>query len=182
MLQAHTGWALRPVAGLMHPRDFLAGLAFRHFHSTQYIRHGSRPEYTPEPDLVHEALGHLPMLLNPDFAAMAQAIGEASLDATEAQIWHLTKVYWYTVEFGAVREGAEHKAFGAGILSSIDELEHFGAGRAEFAPFDPACPQPKMSYKDGVQQRYFVLDGFREGTRQLRAYAAAREGGAGLSR
>ena len=79
------------------------GLAFRHFHSTQYVRHSSRPEYTPEPDLVHEALGHLPMLLNPDFAAMAQAIGEASLDATEAQIWHLTKVYWYTVEFGVVR-------------------------------------------------------------------------------
>ena len=78
----------------------------------------------------------------------------------------------------AGREGAEHKAFGAGILSSIDELEHFGAGRAEFAPFDPSCPQPKMSYKDGVQQRYFVLDGFREGTRQLRAYAAAH-GGAG---
>ena len=56
-MQAETGWGVRPVAGLLHPRDFLNGLYFRTFHSTQYMRHHSQPTYTPEPDLVHELLG-----------------------------------------------------------------------------------------------------------------------------
>jgi phenylalanine-4-hydroxylase len=59
VIQARTGWTIRPVAGLMHPRDFLNGLAFKTFHSTQYMRHPSKPSYTPEPDVCHELLGAL---------------------------------------------------------------------------------------------------------------------------
>lgn len=61
------------------------------------MRHPSKPSYTPEPDVVHELIGHLPLLADPGFAAMAQALGEASLGVDDKQIWHLTKVYWYTV-------------------------------------------------------------------------------------
>ncbi|WIA37157.1 hypothetical protein OEZ86_014117 [Tetradesmus obliquus] len=173
VLQQSSGWQVRPVAGLMHPRDFLNGLAFKYFHSTQYMRHASKPHYTPEPDVVHELIGHVPMLADPTFAEMVQAIGVASLGADEKQIWHLTKVYWYTVEFGVVREAGDIKAFGSGILSSFGELEYMGQGRAELAPFDPFSAQPKMSYKDGYQKRYFVLDSFQTGLDQLRQFAAS---------
>eukprot|EP00884_Botryococcus_braunii_P008605 jgi/Botrbrau1/17746/Bobra.0127s0010.2 len=116
ILRERTGWQIRPVAGLLHPRDFLNGLAFKTFHSTQYMRHASNPMYTPEPDVCHELLGHVPMLADPAFCDLAYTIGVASLAANEKQIWHLTKLYWYTVEFGVVREGGEIRAFGAGTL------------------------------------------------------------------
>ena len=82
------------------------------------------------------------------------------------------QLYWYTVEFGVVREGGEIKAFGAGVLSSFGELQHMAAGGAELARFDPFAPQPKMSYKDGYQTRYFVLDSFEDGAAKLKAYCS----------
>jgi phenylalanine-4-hydroxylase len=170
VLTRATGFQIRPVAGLLRPRDFLNGLAFRTFHSTQYMRHHSSPRYTPEPDVVHELIGHVPMLADPAYADLVHQIGIASLTADEKQIWHLTKVYWYTVEFGVVREGGGVKAFGAGVLSSFGELQHMAAGRAELVPLDVAAPLPRMSYKDGYQQRYFVLDSFEEGAAHLKAY------------
>ncbi|KXZ45337.1 hypothetical protein GPECTOR_56g434 [Gonium pectorale] len=173
VLQCSTGWTVRPVAGLMHPRHFLAGLAFKHFHSTQYMRHPSKPNYTPEPDVVHELIGHVPLLADPAYSQLVQAIGAASLGADDKTIWHLTKVYWYTVEFGVVREGGGIKAFGAGILSSYGELEHMASGAAALEPLDPFRPLPKMSYKDGYQSRYFVLDSFEAGASLLHSYAAS---------
>lgn len=171
ILKERTGWQIRPVAGLLHPRDFLNGLAFKYFHSTQYIRHGSNPMYTPEPDLCHELLGHVPMLADPAFAELAHAIGVASLGASEKEIWHLTKLYWYTVEFGVVKEGDELKAFGAGLLSSFGELEWLQSGHPAFLELDPFSKLPKMSYKDGYQKTYFLCASFPDVAEKLRAYA-----------
>lgn len=177
VLRERTGWRVRPVAGLLHPRDFLNGLAFKYFHSTQYIRHGSNPMYTPEPDVCHELLGHVPMLADPAFADVAQQIGLASLGASKKDIWHLTKLYWYTVEFGTIEEEGEVRAFGAGLLSSYGELEYMRSGHEgrvpEFVPLDPFKKMPKMSYKDGFQKTYFRCSSFADAAQKLRTYAAS---------
>eukprot|EP00759_Apiculatamorpha_spiralis_P021294 PhF_6_TR26209/c0_g1_i3/m.37344/K00500/phhA, PAH; phenylalanine-4-hydroxylase len=171
-LESRTGFTLRPVCGLLSPRDFLAGLAFRVFHSTQYIRHHSKPLYTPEPDVVHEVLGHCPMFADPDFADFSQQIGLASLGASDEEIKRLASCYWFTVEFGMVKEGGAHKAYGAGILSSFGELEYSVSDKPKYLPFDPyvaaITPYPITKF----QPLYFVSRSFKDMTKDLQEYAA----------
>ena len=123
-LKQRTGWRLKPVGGLLTQREFLNGLAFRIFHSTQYIRHHAEPLYTPEPDVVHELMGHAPMFAHQEFADFSQEIGLASLGASEVELKRLAAIYWFTIEFGMCNQGGTPKAYGAGILSSVGELEY----------------------------------------------------------
>lgn len=138
VLTARTGFRMQPVAGLVSARDFLGALADGVFSSTQYVRHHSRPYYTPEPDIVHELMGHAPMLAIPEFAKLSRKIGQGSLKATDEQIEQLATLYWFTVEYGVVRQDGELRAYGAGLLSSYGELEHALTGEVEVRPLDPA--------------------------------------------
>jgi phenylalanine-4-hydroxylase len=126
LLEPITGFAYQPVAGLAPLRHFYGSFAARTFHSTQYIRHHSVPLYTPEPDIVHEVIGHANQLADPFFAAVCEEVGRAvgRTESPEALAF-LSKVFWFTLEFGVVDEGGEPKAYGAGILSSYGELDVF---------------------------------------------------------
>jgi phenylalanine-4-hydroxylase len=134
-LHETTGFRLAPVEGLVNTRAFLSWLSWRVMLSTQYIRHHSRPGYTPEPDIVHEAMGHIPMFTNPAFADYSQTIGHAARLATDEQITQLGNLYWYTVEFGLVEAEGDIKAYGAGLLSSFKEMKHAFSDEAERRPF-----------------------------------------------
>jgi phenylalanine-4-hydroxylase len=130
-----TGFHINPVPGLVPTRLFYGSLAERTFLSTQYIRHHSVPFYTPEPDIIHEIIGHANMLASPVFADLYQAAGRASLRATtDAALDAFSRVFWFTLEFGVVHEDGAVKAYGAGLLSSYGEIETFRD--AEIRPWD----------------------------------------------
>ena len=125
LLESVAGFRMEPVGGLVSPRTFQQYLGQRVFLSTQYIRHHSKPFYTPEPDIVHELIGHAATLAHPGIAEVNRLLGLASGVANNQEMEHLANVYWYTLEFGVVEERGEVKAFGAGLLSSVGELSGF---------------------------------------------------------
>lgn len=130
-----TGFHIEPVPGLVPTRVFYGALARRTFLSTQYIRHHSVPLYTPEPDIVHEIIGHANMLANPLFADLYEEAGKASVRArSEEALAFFSKVFWFTLEFGVVWERGELRAYGAGLLSSYGEIQAFRG--AEVRPWD----------------------------------------------
>ncbi|MFE4458839.1 phenylalanine 4-monooxygenase [Nocardia tengchongensis] len=130
-----TGFRYAPAAGLVPLRQFFGSFADRTFHSTQYIRHHSAPLYTPEPDAIHEILGHANQLASPRFAALYETAGAAvSRLETERALKFLADVFWFSMEFGVLREHGEARCYGAGLLSSYGEIEEFRD--ADLRPLD----------------------------------------------
>ncbi|MBA4186542.1 MAG: hypothetical protein C0467_00845 [Planctomycetaceae bacterium] len=124
-LERETNIHLVPAEGALPYRTFYEYIAERGFPVTQFIRHGSHPEFTPEPDMIHDCLGHVPPLMNQDYAELLTLIGKAAATTQHGeQVLALKRFSWFSIEFGLIEERGETKVFGAGILSSTGEIPH----------------------------------------------------------
>ncbi|HVS37032.1 MAG TPA: hypothetical protein VMS17_15840 [Gemmataceae bacterium] len=124
-LRQTTNMHLIPAEGALPYRTFYEYIAQRGFPVTQFIRHGSHPEFTPEPDMIHDCLGHVPPLMNHDYAELLTLIGKAVATTTDGeQVLALKRFSWFSIEFGLIAEAGETKVFGAGILSSTGEIPY----------------------------------------------------------
>lgn len=159
-----TGWQVVAVPGLVPDRMFFEHLANRRFVAGRFIRTPEQIDYLQEPDIFHDVFGHVPLLANPVFADYMQAYGEGGLRADGlGSIANLARLYWYTVEFGLIRQGDALKLYGAGIVSSH--------GESIFALDDPSPNRLGFDLKrlmrtqyriDDYQQTYFVIDSFED--------------------
>jgi len=169
VLMRATGFRMLPVAGLVTDRAFMGRLGQGIFLSTQYMRHPSTPLYTPEPDVVHELVGHAAQLSHPGFAELNRVFGSAAQRATEEQLRGIARVYWYTVEFGVVKENGTPKAYGAGLLSSFGELGRFLTDathvpldfeRMAATAYDPTRYQDLLFYADSYDELLRAVTGW----------------------
>jgi phenylalanine-4-hydroxylase len=124
-LRRETNMHLVPAEGALPYRTFYQYIGERGFPVTQFIRHGSHPEFTPEPDMIHDCLGHVPPLMNRDYAELLVLIGKAVATTTRGeQVLALKRFSWFSIEFGLIEEEGQTKVFGAGILSSTGEIPY----------------------------------------------------------
>jgi phenylalanine-4-hydroxylase len=164
VLDAATGWRIVAVPGLVPDDVFFAHLARRRFPSTCFIRRRDQLDYLQEPDVFHDICGHVPLLMNPVFADYMQAYGEGGLKAVGlGHLQRLSRLYWYTVEFGLISTSEGLRIYGSGILSS--------AGESVYSLEDPRPHRVRFDLRrvmrtryriDDFQQTYFVIDDFQQ--------------------
>lgn len=163
-LRPATGWEIVAVPGLIPERPFFDLLAHRRFPVTDWIRTPEEFDYIVEPDVFHDLFGHVPLLFNPVFADYVQRYGQGGLKAHDLGAGELlSRLYWYTIEFGLIREPQGLRAYGAGILSSSGELRHsVTSRRAQRIALDLVrCMRTRYKIDD-YQATYFVIDSFEQ--------------------
>jgi phenylalanine-4-hydroxylase len=163
-LQALTGWRVVAVPGLVPDDVFFRMLADRVFPAGNFIRRPEQIDYLEEPDVFHDVFGHVPMLAHPVFADYMQAYGEGGLRSLGlGALDKLARLYWYTVEFGLVREAGELRIYGAGIVSSFGEshfaLESDSPNRIGYSLERLLRTRYRI---DDYQQVYFVIDSYEQ--------------------
>jgi len=161
-LFGRTGWTVVSVPGLIPDDVFFEHLSRRRFPAGNFIRSRHQLDYLEEPDVFHDVFGHVPLLADPAAADFMQALGQRGLESIGHQALHrLSRLYWYTVEFGLAREQGQLRIYGAGIVSSFGET-HFSLESAEpkRRPFDLERVLRTRYRTDHFQQAYFIIHSF----------------------
>ena len=175
-LKGTNNWRIKPANGFLSQREALNSFGMRTFCSTQYIRHPSKPDYTPEPDIMHEFLGHMPLFTNPNVCEMTHLIGMLSLGASDAQIDQLASIYWFTMEFGICRQENDIKFYGAGPGGSFGEIlsmKHMANNHMDkiYRLDILKSPPPIKFVIQDVQPFFYASDSFDDCLEQLKAYS-----------
>lgn len=163
VLESKTGFTIVPVGGLLSPRYFLNLLAFKVFPSTQFIRPLLKCEHNGEPDVLHEIIGHTSMLCDKNFADFSQQIGIASLGASNEDLDKLAKIYWFTIEYGLVKElshdgTSKLKVYGGAIVPSIFEIDYALSMQATYHSLDFDKMQTAQFDYVNLSTNYFVTE------------------------
>jgi phenylalanine-4-hydroxylase len=162
-LEARTGWNAVPVTGFIEAPTFFRSLAQRRFPTTVTVRPREQLDYLPEPDIFHDVFGHVPLHADPVFADFLQRFGAVAAAArTPTDIDRMARLFWFSVEFGLVREEGRVKVYGSGLISSAGDAANALSPRCEHREFslDAVFSQPFRI--DRLQDVLFVIDGFEQ--------------------
>lgn len=170
-LKNATGIQLVPVEGLVKPRNFFSSIAQGEFFCTQYIRHSSRPDFTPEPDICHDMFGHVPLLMSSKIAHAQVVMAKAAMVCDESELPLLEKIYWFTFEYGLCHENGKVKTYGAGNISSFADIQrctdpkqiehrHFNIHQVTETTYDPTVQQPILFVADSLDHALDEISGF----------------------
>lgn len=163
-LKSLTGWEIVVVPGIIDQVNFFTMLANKQFPSSTWLRSIEELDYLSEPDMFHDAFGHMPLLTNQTFCDFFHQIGLIGTKYLEHPkiIEMLGRVYWFTVEFGLIRAGSQLKIYGAGILSSIGETKFSLSDVPTRLPFDIVEIMNTDFDKTKIQEKYFMIDSFHQ--------------------
>jgi phenylalanine-4-hydroxylase len=162
ILEKTTGWNLEVVEGIINEEDFFTLLAQKKFPATTWLRKLSELDYLPEPDMFHDVFAHVPLLTNQKFCDFFKVIGDLGVkhkDRSEVLIM-LGRLYWFTVEFGLIKQEDKLKIYGAGILSSFGETHFSVSETPQHLPFDAGTIMNTAFENDKIQDKYFIIQSF----------------------
>ncbi len=164
ILQPLTGWSLEVVPNISPTPTFFKFLSQKKFTATCWLRSMDQLDYLEEPDMFHDVFGHAPLLSNQPYVDFFKGMSDIALKHIDNQdkIDLLGRLYWFTIEFGMIREQGKLKIYGAGIISSKGETEHCLSEKTTHLPFDVATILNTPYRTDILQDKYFVIDSFEQ--------------------
>jgi phenylalanine-4-hydroxylase len=168
-LAPRTGWQSTPVSGFLPPDAFFAMLAARCFPTTTWLRSRESMEYTPEPDIFHDVFGHVPMHAHPVFANFLEHYGKVCAGLTAGDgagpahdLERMGRLFWFTVEFGLIRQAGELKVYGSGLISSHGECTRVLAGGCEVKDFDLDAVMAQEFDTGAMQPVLYAVESFEQ--------------------
>jgi phenylalanine-4-hydroxylase len=164
VLSETTGWQLVVVPGLIDDDLFFSLMSSKKFPASTWFRKLNEIDYLEEPDMFHDTFGHVPLLTNKPFTDFLAEISRLGLKHADNKWWVelVSRIYWFTIEFGLIREEGEMKIYGAGILSSAGETKYCLSDKAVHKTYDPEVILNTAYRKDKFQEMYFVIDSYEQ--------------------